>query len=71
MDFIFYDESYDGILSRIIQHEYDHLDGILFPDHLAPLKKRLLRNKLNGISKGKFDVDYKTVLPGKKRVRSK
>jgi len=70
-DFNFYDEWYDGILSRVIQHEYDHLDGILFTDHLAPLKKRLLRNKLNGISKGKFDVDYKTVLPGKKRVRSK
>ena len=70
-DFNFYNEWYDGVLSRIIQHEYDHLDGILFTDHLAPLKKRLLRNKLNGISKGKFDVDYKTVLPGKKRVRSR
>lgn len=70
-DFNFYNEWYDGVLSRIIQHEYDHLDGILFTDHLAPLTKRLLRNKLNGISKGKFDVDYKTVLPAKKRVRSK
>ena len=69
-DFNFYDEWYDGVLARIIQHEYDHLDGILFTDHLASLKKRLLRNKLNGISKGKFDVDYETVLPGK-RVRSK
>ncbi len=68
-DFNFYNEWYDGVLSRIIQHEYDHLDGILFTDHLAPLKKRLLRNKLNGISKGKFDVDYKTVLPGKKKRR--
>ncbi len=70
-DFNFYNEWYDGVLSRIIQHEYDHLDGILFTDHLAPLKKRLLRNKLNGISKGKFDVDYKTVLPREKRVRSR
>lgn len=70
-DFNFYNEWYDGVLSRIIQHEYDHLDGILFTDHLAPLKKRLLRNKLNGISNGKFDVDYKTVLPGKKKRRMK
>ena len=70
-DFNFYDELYDGILSRVMQHEYDHLDGILFTDHLAPLKKRLLRNKLNGISKGKFDVDYKTILPGKKKGRIK
>lgn len=70
-DFNFYDEWYDGILSRIIQHEYDHLDGVLFTDHLAPLKKRLLKNKLNGISKGKFDVDYKTILPGKKNRMKK
>ena len=68
-DFNFYDEWYDGVLARIIQHEYDHLNGILFTDHLASLKKRLLRNKLNEISKGKFDVDYKTILPGKKKGR--
>lgn len=70
-DFNFYDEWYDDIPSRIIQHEYDHLDGILFTDRLSPLKKRLLKNKLNGITKGKFDVDYQTVLPGKNKVRSK
>lgn len=67
-DFNFYDELYNGVPSRIIQHEYDHLDGILFTDRVAPLKKRLLKNKLSGISKGKFDVDYKTVLPGKIKV---
>lgn len=65
-DFNFYDEWYEGVPSRIIQHEYDHLDGILFTDLLAPIKKRLLKSKLTGITKGKFDVDYQTVLPGNK-----
>lgn len=55
----FHDEWYSGIAARIIQHEYDHLEGILFTDHLAPLRKRLLKGKLAGIAKGKFKVDYK------------
>jgi peptide deformylase len=54
-----YEETYGGIAARIIQHEYDHLEGILFTDRIAPLKKRLLRSKLNAIAKGKFNVDYK------------
>jgi peptide deformylase len=62
----FHDEVYEGYKSRIIQHEYDHLDGILFTDKVSPLKRRLLRNKLLAISKGKFDVIYKTILPGQK-----
>jgi peptide deformylase len=62
----FHDEIYDGYKSRIIQHEYDHLDGILFTDKVSPLKRRLLRNKLLAISKGKFEADYKTILPGQK-----
>jgi peptide deformylase len=52
-------ESFTGIAARIIQHEYDHLEGILFTDRLSPLKKKLIRGKLNDISKGKVDVDYK------------
>lgn len=60
------DEHYDGIASRIIQHEYDHLEGILFTDLVQPLKKRLLWNKLNAISKGKFEANYKIILPKKK-----
>lgn len=52
-------EQYDGIRARIIQHEYDHLEGILFTDRLSPLKKTLLKGKLNDISKGKADVDYR------------
>ncbi|MFP4526190.1 MAG: peptide deformylase [bacterium] len=58
-DFNFHDEEYGGIAARIIQHEYDHLEGILFTDRIAPLKKRLLRGKLNAIAKGKFNVNYK------------
>ena len=61
-----YDEVYEGYRARVIQHEYDHLDGILFPDKLNPLKKRLLKGKLTAISKGKFEADYKTILPPKK-----
>jgi len=61
-DFKFYDEVYKGMKARIIQHEYDHLEGILFIDRLAPLKKKLLKGKLNAITKGKVDVDYKVKL---------
>jgi peptide deformylase len=52
-------ETFKGISARIIQHEYDHIDGILFTDHLSPLKKRLIKGKLNDISNGKVNVDYK------------
>jgi peptide deformylase len=62
----FHDEAFNGFKARIIQHEYDHLDGILFTDKVSPLRKRLLKGKLNAISKGKFEVDYKTILPGQK-----
>jgi peptide deformylase len=58
-----HDEVYEGWTARVIQHEYDHIDGILFIDHLAPLKKRLLKGKLNSISRGKVDVIYRIKLP--------
>ncbi len=54
-----HEEVYDGIRARIIQHEYDHLEGILFIDKINPLRKRLLGGKLRSISKGNVDVDYK------------
>ena len=60
----YHDEVYDGYKARIIQHEYDHLDGILFTDKVSPLRRRLLKSKLTAISKGKFEADYKTILPG-------
>ena len=53
----------EGLLARIIQHEYDHLEGILFTDHLSPLKKRLLKSKFNQISTGKLNAHYRTILP--------
>ena len=59
-------EWYEGMAARIIQHEYDHLDGILFPDLVNPLKKTLLKSKLRDISKGKVAVKYKMVFPLKK-----
>ena len=60
------DEVYDGTKARIIQHEYDHIEGLLFTDHLSVIKKRLLRSKLNDISKGKVNVDYKMKFSNKK-----
>jgi peptide deformylase len=62
-DFEPVEEVFDGMAARIIQHEYDHLDGILFPDKLSPLKKRLLKGKLKDISTGKVKVDYKMIFP--------
>ena len=58
-------EVIDGLLARIIQHEYDHTEGILFTDHLSPLKKQLLKRKLNNISKGKVNVSYRMKFPKK------
>lgn len=58
-----HDETYSGMAARIIQHEYDHVDGIVFVDHLSPLRKTLLKSKLNNFSKGKFSASYKTKIP--------
>lgn len=54
----FHDEYYDSVKARIIQHEYDHLNGILFTDKVTPLKKKLLKSKLIEISRGKVEVNY-------------
>ncbi len=69
-DFNYHDERYEGIPARIIQHEYDHLDGILFVDRISSLRKMLLKRKLNDISTGNIDVSYKMIFPVKKK-RSK
>ncbi len=61
-----HDEEYDGILARIIQHEYDHIEGILLTDKLSGFKKRLLKGKLASISRGEVDVDYPMRFPKKK-----
>jgi len=60
------EENFDGIPARIVQHEYDHLEGILFTDHLSALKRRLLKRKLTDISKGEVQVDYKMRFYSKK-----
>lgn len=62
-----YEEELDGILARIVQHEYDHIEGILFTDKISPLRRTLLQGKLNDISKGKVDVAYKMRFPKAKR----
>ena len=56
----------DGLAARIVQHEYDHIEGILFTDRLSPLKRRLLKGKLNNISKGNINSDYKMRFLAKK-----
>ena len=57
-----HDEIYDGIKARIMQHEFDHLEGILFVDKIAPLKRKMLKGKLSDIAKGKTQAAYKTKL---------
>ncbi|MFC5196091.1 peptide deformylase [Bizionia hallyeonensis] len=72
----FYDENfekhtrtYDGLVARVIQHEYDHIEGVLFTDKLSSLKKRLIKSKLSNISKGKINVDYRMRFPSQKKKR--
>ena len=55
--------TYQGITARIILHEYDHIEGKLFIDHITPLKRKLMKGKLNDITKGKIKVDYKMMFP--------
>ncbi len=60
-----HDEVFKGFAGRIIQHEYDHLEGVLFVDYLSPLRKRLLKGKLNSIARGKVTPHYKIKVPAK------
>jgi peptide deformylase len=53
------EEHYSGFMARVIQHEYDHLDGILFTDRISPLRKRMVKSKLAAMEKGKVACDYK------------
>ena len=62
-------KEFDGIVARIIQHEYDHIEGVLFTDKLSSLKKRLIKSKLTNISKGKIKVDYRMRFPDIKKKR--
>ena len=64
-DFKKHTKTFNGITGRIILHEYDHIDGKLFIDHISPLKRKLLKRKLDDISKGNVSVDYKMFFPKK------
>lgn len=56
-------EVYDGLKARVIQHEYDHIDGVLFTDYLSPLRKNMIKKKLAKISKGQISVAYRMKFP--------
>ncbi|MDC0571323.1 peptide deformylase [Flavobacteriaceae bacterium] len=56
-------QEFDGLIARVIQHEYDHIEGVLFTDKVSTLKKRLIKSKLTSISKGKINVDYRMRFP--------
>lgn len=60
-----YTKTFTGLSARVIQHEYDHLEGKLFIDYISPLKRKLMKGKLTDISKGKISVDYKMLFPDK------
>ena len=62
-NFVTHTETFEGITARVIQHEYDHIEGKLFIDHITPLQKRLLKKKLEDISSGKVRVDYRMLFP--------
>lgn len=59
-NFVEHEREFTGFLSRIIQHEYDHLEGEVYTDHIAPIRKQLIKSKLNNIAKGKVRCDYRT-----------
>jgi len=69
MEFNNYEENFGGVIARIIQHEYDHLEGVLFVDRINPLRKTLLKKKLNDITKGNINVDYKMIFPAAKKKK--
>jgi peptide deformylase len=64
-EFNFHDEYFNGTKARIIQHEVDHLNGVLFIDKISPLRRRLLNARLKNISKGNIELKYKMIFPKK------
>lgn len=65
-DFVMKTEVFDGLIARVIQHEYDHIEGVLFTDKISSLKKRLIKGKLKNIMEGKTFQDYRMRFFGKK-----
>jgi peptide deformylase len=68
-DFVMHDERYEGVIARVIQHEYDHIEGIVFVDRIPTLKKMLLKRRLTDISKGDVEVSYRMLFPQIKKGR--
>lgn len=65
--FTIHTETLEGLAARVFQHEYDHIEGILFTDKLSTLKKRIIKKKLENISKGKISADYRMRFPNAKK----
>jgi peptide deformylase len=68
-DWKHHEETFKGMAARVIQHEYDHIEGKLFTDKLSPLRRRLIEKKLSDISKGIVEVEYKMKFPAVKKGR--
>jgi peptide deformylase len=66
-NFTLHTETLEGLAARVFQHEYDHIEGILFTDKLSTLKKRIIKKKLENISKGKISADYRMRFPNAKK----
>ncbi len=66
-NFVAHDEWFSGIIARVIQHEYDHLEGILFVDKIHALRKIMLKRKLTEITRGEIDARYKMIFPSKRK----
>ncbi len=64
-----HEEWFEGIQARVIQHEYDHLEGILFTDHISNLRKMILKRKLSDIAHGRIDPGYRMLFPNLKKKR--
>ena len=61
------EERFSGLAGRVVQHEYDHIEGILFTDHLSSLKRRMLKRRMDAISRGEVEVNYRMRFPVKKK----
>ena len=66
-NFVEHEEEFDGICARVFQHEFDHLEGKVYVDRVAPMRKMMLKNKLRNISEGNVYVDYKMIFPARRR----
>lgn len=64
-NFVEHDKTFEGLIARVIQHEYDHIEGKLFTDKISPLRRRMIQGKLNDITKGKVQIGYKMRFPVK------